>query len=114
MNDDRETKPPDVWPLADDPETHPAPPAGKIQESSEYRRTHYRVYDEDGFSSAFATFSPENATLASVCAGICERFAGTGGTGYESKDLVILLGHRIVAVVRSGGDGKPVVTTFET
>ena len=52
-------------------------------------------------------------TLASVLARLCERFRGTEGTGYESKDLVVLLGPRIVAVVRGGVDGQPKVTTFE-
>jgi hypothetical protein len=85
---------------------------GGTPESAEFRRTHYRVYDEDGFASSFATGAPENATLASVSARLCARFHGAGGTGYESKDLVILLGPRIVAVVRRGPDGEPVVTTF--
>ncbi len=75
--------------------------------------THYRVYDEDGFASSFAIGPPDNATLASVSARLCEHFRGTGGTGYESKDLVVLLGPRIVAVVRGGPDGEPRVTTFE-
>jgi hypothetical protein len=86
---------------------------GPIRESAEFRLTHYRVYDEDGFASSFATAPPVNATLASVSAHIVERFAGTGGTGYESKDLVVLLGARIVAVVRGSANGTPVVTTFE-
>jgi hypothetical protein len=85
---------------------------GTVRESADFRRTHYRVYDEDGFASAFATKAPENATLASVSTKVVERFHGTAGTGYESKDLVILLGPRIVAVVRAGSDGTPVVTTF--
>ena len=85
---------------------------GRIKESPEFRRTHYRVYDEDGFSSSFCVDAPVNATLGSVTAYLCERFAGTGGTGYDSKDLVILLGPRIVAVVRKGADGRPEVTTF--
>ncbi len=84
----------------------------RIQESTEYRRTHYRVYDENGFVSAFAVTPPENATMPSVAAYLCEKFEGTGGTGFESKDLVVLLGHRIVAVVRKGRDGQAVVTTF--
>jgi hypothetical protein len=88
-------------------------PPGRILESPEFRRTHYRAYDEDGFASSFGTASPENATLASVTAYLSTRFRGIGGTGYESKDLVVLLGHRIVAVVRAGIDGLPVVTTFE-
>ncbi len=82
-------------------------------ESSEYRRTHFRVYDENGFASTFMTLPPENATLASVLFYLTEKFQGTGGTGFSSKDLVVLLGARIVAVVRSG-DGQPEVTTFET
>ncbi|MDB5351239.1 MAG: hypothetical protein JWN86_2486 [Planctomycetota bacterium] len=85
----------------------------RVQESAEYRLAHYRVYDEDGFASSFAVGSPENATMASVAAFLCEKFEGCAGTGYESKDLVVLLGHRIVAVVRRGRDGHPVVTTFE-
>ena len=91
-----------------DPPTSPA----RVQESPEFRRSHYRVYDEDGFSSSFAVSAPANATLESVTDHLCERFAGTGGTGYESKDLVVLLGPRIVAVVRGGSDGRPEVTTF--
>ena len=90
------------------PPTFPA----RVQESPEFRRSHYRVYDEDGFSSSFAVAAPANATLASVIDHLCERFAGMGGTGYESKDLVVLLGPRIVAVVRGGSDGRPEVTTF--
>jgi hypothetical protein len=86
---------------------------GGTPESVEFRRTHYRVYDEDGFASSFAIGPPDHATLASVSARLCEKFAGTGGTGYESKDLVVLLGPRIVAVVRGGPDGRPRVTTFE-
>lgn len=85
---------------------------GRVQESPEFRRTHYRVYDEDGFSSSFAVAAPVSATLAGVTAYLCEKFAGTGGTGYESKDLVVLLGPRIVAVVRKGRDGRPEVTKF--
>ena len=83
-------------------------------ESSEYRRTHFRVYDENGFASTFTTLPPENATLASVLIYLTEKFQGTGETGFSSKDLVVLLGARIVAVVRSGRDGQPEVTTFET
>ena len=85
---------------------------GPIRESAEFRLAHYRIYDEDGFASSFAIAPPLNATLASVSAHIIERFHGAGGTGYESKDLVVLLGPRIMAVVRGGADGKPVVTTF--
>ncbi len=85
---------------------------GGTPESAEFRRTHYRVYDEDGFASSFAVGPPDNATLASVSARLCERFGGMGGTGYGSKDLVVLLGPRIVAVVRAGPDGGPKVTTF--
>jgi hypothetical protein len=85
---------------------------GPVRESAEFRRTHYRVYDEDGFASSFATQPPENATLESVSAHIVERFDGTCGMGYESKDLVVLLGSRIVAVVRGSSSGPPVVTTF--
>jgi hypothetical protein len=87
---------------------------GVAVESSEYRRTHFRVYDENGFSSTFSTNPPESATLASVLADVSERFQGTGGTGYDSKDLVVLLGARIVAVVRRAHDGQPEVTTFES
>ncbi len=93
----------------------PIPPErifGGTPESVEFRRTHYRVYDEDGFASSFAIGAPDNATLESVSARLCERFRGMGGTGYGSKDLVVLLGPRIVAVVRGGSDGQPVVTTF--
>jgi hypothetical protein len=85
-----------------------------VLESSEYRRTHFRVYDENGFASTFETAPPENATLTSVLASLLEKFHGTGGTGYDSKDLVVLLGPRIVAVVRNGRNGQPEVTTFET
>jgi hypothetical protein len=83
-------------------------------ESSEYRRTHFRVYDENGFASTFMTTPPENATLPIVLGHLIEKFHGTGGTGFGSKDLVVLLGPRIVAVVRGGRDGNPEVTTFET
>ena len=85
---------------------------GAGRETSRYRRTHFRVYDEDGYAGTFDTSPPENATLASVSACLCEKFAGRGGTGFGSKDLVVLLGPRIVAVVRKGTDGLPVVTTF--
>ncbi|WP_165071432.1 hypothetical protein [Paludisphaera rhizosphaerae] len=87
-------------------------PSGKIQESWEFRRDHYRVYDENGFLSSFALAPPSNATLLGVLADLCEHFQGTLGTGYESKDMVVLLGPRIVAVVRGGVDGRPEVTTF--
>lgn len=96
--------------------TYPLAPAdvfaGSGRGASEYRLTHFRVYDEDGFSSTFATTPPENATLESVCLYLCERFQGTGATGYDSKDLVVMLGPRIVAVVLKGSDGRPQVTTF--
>ena len=93
----------------------PAEDTGEVVlESSEYRRTHFRIYDENGFASTFETSPPENATLTSVLACVIEKFHGTGGTGYDSKDLVVLLGPRIVAVVRNGRDGKPEVTMFET
>ena len=86
---------------------------GGTPESVEFRRSHYRVYDEDGFASSFAIGPPGNAILESVSARLCERFHGTSGTGYESKDLVVLLGPRIVAVVRGGlRTWEPVVTTF--
>ena len=84
------------------------------RDSSEYRRTHFRIYDENGFSSTFDTSPPECATLTGVLAHVIEKFHGTGGTGFDSKDLVVLLGPRIVAVIRSGRDGEPVVTTFES
>jgi hypothetical protein len=87
-------------------------PTERVQETFEFRRTHYRVYDEDGFAKAFAIGPPENATLESVVAYLFEKFHGTGGTGYDSKDLVILLGPRIVAVIRKGRDGEPVLSTF--
>lgn len=89
-------------------------PAGVPRESSDYRRTHFRVYDENGFSSTFDMNPPECATLSSVLAHVIEKFHGTGGTGFDSKDLVVLLGPRIVAVVRGGRDGHPEVTRFET
>ena len=47
-------------------------------ESSEYRRTHFRVYDEDGFSSNILTEAPEFATLPIVLAKLVEKFHGTG------------------------------------
>ena len=81
-------------------------------ETSEYRRTHYRVYDADGYATSFAATPPENATMQSVAASICARFQGTKGTGFESKDLVVMFGSRIVAVIRRQGDGQPLVTTF--
>lgn len=84
----------------------------KVHESPEYRGSHYRVYDEDGFTKDFAVGPPQNATLPLVTAYLVERFQGTGGTGFDSKDLVVLLGPRIVAVVREGAGGLPVVTTF--
>ena len=87
--------------------------AGPIGETSEYRRTHYRVYDENGFLSTFASTPPENATLATVSAHLCKTFAGVAGTGYASKDMVVMYGSRIVAVVRKGDDGLPEVTSFE-
>jgi hypothetical protein len=96
-----------------DPPVPPERVFGGTPESVEFRRTHYRVYDEDGFASSFAIGPPENATLATVSERLCARFRGTGGSGYESKDLVVLLGPRIVAVVRGGPGGEPVVTTFE-
>lgn len=86
---------------------------GGTPESVAFRRAHYRVYDEDGFASSFATGAPDHATLASVTARLCERFRGEGGTGYGSKDLVVLLGPRIVAVIRADAGGEPRVTTFE-
>jgi hypothetical protein len=93
----------------------PAEDTGEvILESSEYRRTHFRIYDENGFASTFETSPPESATLTSVLACVIEKFHGTGGTGYDSKDLVVLLGPRIVAVIRNGRDGQPEVTLFET
>jgi hypothetical protein len=85
-----------------------------VLESSEYRRTHFRIYDENGFASTFETSPPESATLTTVLAHVIEKYHGTGGTGYDSKDLVVLLGPRIVAVVRNGCDGQPEVTLFET
>ena len=84
----------------------------KVQESPEFRRDHYRVYDENGFLSSFALAPPSNATLASVVANLFENFHGMLGTGYESKDMVVLLGPRIVAVVREGSDGNPEATLF--
>lgn len=91
----------------------PVEQVGKaLQETSEYRRTHFRVYDENGYMSSFAVTPPENATLDSVSGYLCEKFAGSLGAGFESKDLVVLLGARIVAVVRKGTDGRPEVTTF--
>lgn len=87
-------------------------PSERVQESAEFRRTHFRAYDEDGFVKAFAVSGPDHATLESVTAYLCEKFAGTEGTGFDSKDLVVLLGPRIVAVVRQGKDGAPQVVTF--
>ena len=83
------------------------------QGTSEYRLAHFRVYDENGYAGSFSTDAPESATLASVSADLCARFAGAAGTGFGSKDLVVLLGARIVAVVLRGPDGRPEVTTFE-
>lgn len=88
-------------------------PVPRVQESPQFRRDHYRVYDEDGYATSFSILAPVNATLEMVTTYLCENFRGTGGTGFESKDLVVLLGPRIVAVVRRGSDGGPRVTTFE-
>jgi hypothetical protein len=87
-------------------------PVPRIRESPEFRRTHYRVYDEDGYATSFSIEDPVRATLEHVTAFLCERFQGTGGTGFDSKDLVVLLGPRIVAVVRGDAHGQPHVTTF--
>lgn len=87
-------------------------PADRVQESAEFRRIHYRAYDEDGFVKAFAVGPPQCATLESVIAYLCAHFAGTAGTGFDSKDMVVLLGPRIVAVVRKGKDGAPQTFTF--
>ena len=93
----------------------PAEDTGRVVlESSDYRRTHFRIYDENGFASTFETSPTGSATLTSVLAYVIENYHGTGGTGYDSKDLVVLLGPRIVAVVRNGRDGQPEVTMFET
>jgi hypothetical protein len=86
--------------------------AGANSGSSEYRRTHYRIYDENGFVGGFATTEPDNYTLDRVFTYVSERFDGTGGTGFDSKDLVVLLGSRIVAVVLKGLDGLPRITRF--
>lgn len=88
-------------------------PIPRVQESAEFRRNHYRVYDEDGYITSFSIQPPVSATLSSVIAFLCANFQGTGGTGFESKDLVVLLGSRIVAVVRKGADGGPQVTEFK-
>lgn len=87
-------------------------PADRVPESEEFRRTHYRAYDEDGFVKAFSVGAPDFATLETVTSYLCEKFAGTEGTGFDSRDLVILLGPRIVAVIRKGDDGGPETTTF--
>ncbi|WP_406700511.1 hypothetical protein V5E97_17025 [Singulisphaera sp. Ch08] len=87
-------------------------PVPRVQESPEFRRTHYRVYDENGYATSFSIDAPVKATLELVTAYLCEKFQGTGGTGFESKDLVVLLGPRIVAVVRGDFNGQPQVTTF--
>lgn len=87
-------------------------PVPRVRESPEFRRTHYRVYDEDGYATSFSIEPPVEATLEQVLAYLCERFQGTEGTGFESKDLVVLLGPRIVAVVRGDANGQPQVTTF--
>jgi hypothetical protein len=71
-----------------------------VLETSEYRRTHFQVYDENGFASTFMIGPAESATLTGVLSRLIETFHGTGGTGDESKNLVVLLGARIVAVVR--------------
>jgi hypothetical protein len=88
-------------------------PAERVREGEEFRRTHFRAYDEDGFVKAFPLAPPSSATLAGVTAYLCEKFHGKGGTGFDSKDLVVLLGPRIVAVVRQGKDGQAQVVTFE-
>ncbi|MDR3633365.1 MAG: hypothetical protein P4L84_05975 [Isosphaeraceae bacterium] len=95
-------------------EQHPVVerPAERVQETDEFRRSHYRAYDEDGFVKAFAVPAPECATLDSVTAYLCAKFAGTGGTGFDSKDMVVLLGPRIVAVIRKQKDGEPHAITF--
>ncbi len=84
----------------------------RVKESPEFRRTHYRVYDEDGFLKSFSIVPPLSATLGNVIDYLCAKFPGIDGTGYASKDLVVLLGPRIVAVVLKGADGQPEVTTF--
>jgi len=88
-------------------------PPPRVQESAEFRRDHYRVYDEDGYITSFSIRPPVNATLPGVLSFLCDNFQGTAGTGFESKDMVVLLGPRIMAVVRKGADGGPQVTAFE-
>lgn len=86
--------------------------AGADSGPSEYRRTHYRLYDENGFVGGFSATEPDNYTLERVFHHVCEHFQGTGGTGFDSKDLVVLLGSRIVAVILKGADGLPAITRF--
>lgn len=93
--------------MGDAPASH-----GKIRENAEFRLDHYRVYDEDGFLSSLAVAAPLNATVNSARAGLCERSHGSPGTGYESKDVVVLLVLRSVAVVRQGAAGEPEMTRF--
>ena len=69
-------------------EDSPVPPErvfGGTPESVEFRRTHYRVYDEDGFASSFAVGVPDHATLATVADRLCERFRGTGAPGTSRR-----------------------------
>ena len=87
-------------------------PVERVQETDEFRCTHFRAYDEDGFVKAFAVGVPECATLEIVTSYLCEKFAGTEGTGFDSKDMVVLLGPRIVAVVRKQKNGTPQTITF--
>jgi hypothetical protein len=87
-------------------------------ELREFRRTHYRVDDEDLDSTFYGPeFRDSQRTLDEVIAHVSERYRWVPGVDVDEdwrpvQDFAIWRDGRLRAVIRRGPDGEPVVTKF--
>jgi hypothetical protein len=82
------------------------------EERESYLASHYRAGSLNSADACYGTFPVGGNTVAGVVDEIVETMEGMKAENDVAEDVAIWLGHRIVAVIRFGSDGKPTPTIF--
>src|SRR4051812_949864 len=72
----------------------------KVAERAQFKESVFAVYHWNEPVTYFSNDTTGEYSLDDVIAELTECFHGTDGAGYESKDMAVWKGDRIVAVLR--------------
>ena len=85
-------------------------PADEREELEAILKRQYVVRDSEDFITSFDP--TEGDTLGTALHQLVDHYHLDGEEGYGEADLVIWKDRRILAVVRRGDEGQPLVTVF--